>query len=100
MLQSFRMISVIIKAVLLLHLFQLIAGQSPCPNYFRYVQDEASDEIIGYIEIPSPPKGVNLQLSVKLSIAVALPSVNKFFIHICKYFLISLKNRDLTCEVF
>ncbi|KAF3426355.1 hypothetical protein E2986_13512 [Frieseomelitta varia] len=74
MLQSFRMIRVIIKAVLLLHLFQLIAGQSPCPNYFQYVKDEASNKLIGYIEIPSPPKGVNLRLSVSLSVAVALPS--------------------------
>ena len=89
MLQSFRMIRVIIKAVLLLHLFQLIAGQSPCPNYFQYVMDEASNELIGYIEIPSPPKGVNLQLSVSLSVAVALPSVNRSFIHVCKYCLIS-----------
>lgn len=68
------MIKVIIKAVLLLHLFQLIAGQSPCPDYFQYVQDEASNKLIGYIKIPSPPIGVNLRLSVSLSIAVALPS--------------------------
>ncbi|XP_034183839.2 serine protease gd isoform X1 [Osmia lignaria lignaria] len=72
-----KMISVIVQVALLVHFLQLIVqvtGQSPCPNYFRYIQDDHTNEVIGYIEIPSPPKGVALQLSVTLSIAVALPS--------------------------
>ncbi|CAK9810711.1 Serine protease gd [Anthophora quadrimaculata] len=76
--ESSRMVSVIVKAALLVHLLQLIvdvAGQqSPCPNYFWYVQDDTTNDVIGYIEIPSPPKGVALHISVSLSIAVALPS--------------------------
>lgn len=78
--QCSRMISVIVKAVLLAHFLQLIAEvacQSPCPNYFQYIQDDIENKIYGYIEIPSPPKGVALQLSVSLSIAVALPSVKR-----------------------
>lgn len=79
MLQSSKMISIIVKTILLVYLFQLfvgIVGQSPCSNYFRYIQDDVSNELIGYIEIPFPPRGVILQLSVTLSVAVALPSVN------------------------
>ncbi|CAK9825560.1 Serine protease gd [Anthophora retusa] len=76
--ESSRMVSVIVKAALLVHLFQLIVDvtgqQSPCPNYFWYVQDDTTNDVIGYIEIPSPPKGVALHISVSLSIAVALPS--------------------------
>lgn len=78
------MISIIVKTILLVYFFQLfvgVVGQSPCSNYFRYIQDDVSNEVIGYIEIPFPPRGVILQLSVTLSIAVALPSVNWAFKH-------------------
>ncbi|XP_043787267.1 serine protease gd-like isoform X1 [Apis laboriosa] len=71
------MVSVIVKVALLLHILQLIAeaaDQSPCPKYFRYISDSIRDEIIGFVEIRSPPKGIPLTLTVKLSIAVALPS--------------------------
>ncbi|XP_012143735.1 serine protease gd isoform X2 [Megachile rotundata] len=71
------MISMIVQVALLMHFLQLIvqvAGQSPCPNYFRYIQDDFTNEVTGFIEIPSPPKGVALHISVSLSIAVALPS--------------------------
>ncbi|XP_033299819.1 proclotting enzyme-like isoform X1 [Bombus bifarius] len=74
---SSKMISIIVKTILLVYLSQLfvgVVGQSPCSNYFRYIQDDVSNELIGYIEIPFPPRGVILQLSVTLSIAVVLPS--------------------------
>lgn len=73
------MVSVIVKIALLLRILQLIAeaaGQSPCPEYFRYISDPIADEIIGFVEIQSPPRGIPLTLSVKLSIAVALPTVS------------------------
>lgn len=47
--------------------------QSPCPNYFQYVLNE-DNEILGSVEIPSPPRGIALHISVAMSIAVALPS--------------------------
>ncbi|XP_017875824.1 spermosin-like isoform X2 [Ceratina calcarata] len=75
--ESFRMIGVIVKIALLVHfLFSIaeVSGQSPCPNYFWYARDDGTNEIVGFVEIPSPPRGVTLDLSVSLSIAVALPS--------------------------
>ncbi|KOC62369.1 Serine protease gd [Habropoda laboriosa] len=72
------MVGVIVKAALLVYLLKLISNvagqQTPCPNYFRYVQDEETNNVIGFVEIPSPPKGISLHLSVGLSVAVALPS--------------------------
>lgn len=71
------MVSVIVKVALFLRILQLTAetaDQSPCPEYFRYISDSITSEIIGFVEIRSPPKGIPLTLSVKLSIAVALPS--------------------------
>lgn len=73
------MVSVIVKVALFLRILQLTAetaDQSPCPEFFRYISDSITGEIIGFVEIRSPPKGIPLTLSVKLSIAVALPSVN------------------------
>ena len=52
-------------------------GQSPCPKYFRYYQDVFNNEIIGIVEIPSPPKGVPLMLRVTLSVPVPLSEVRK-----------------------
>ncbi|OAD52709.1 Serine protease gd [Eufriesea mexicana] len=75
--QCSRMVSVIVKAVLLVHFLQLIAEvacQSPCSDYFQYIQNDTNNETVGLIQIRSPPKGVALQLSVKMSIAAALPT--------------------------
>ncbi|XP_014228026.1 serine protease gd-like [Trichogramma pretiosum] len=49
-------------------------GQSQCPEYFRYYRNETNGEISGLVEIPSPPQGVPLHLSVILSIATVLPT--------------------------
>ncbi|XP_076181121.1 serine protease gd isoform X2 [Ptiloglossa arizonensis] len=72
------MIGIAINAALLVHFLQLIveaADQTACiPNYFRYIKDEESEVFSGHIEIPSPPKGISLQLSARLSIAVILPT--------------------------
>ncbi|XP_043251936.1 serine protease gd-like isoform X1 [Colletes gigas] len=73
-----RMVGVIVKVALLVHFLQLIveaADRTVCvPNYFRYMKDDETDIFNGRIEIPSPPKGVALHLSIKLSIAVVLPT--------------------------
>ncbi|XP_012221794.1 serine protease gd-like isoform X2 [Linepithema humile] len=51
-----------------------VFGQSPCPQYFMYINDPITDEVMGQVQIPSPPKNVELHLRVALSIAVELPS--------------------------
>lgn len=75
------MVSVIVKAALLLYFFHLVAhvtGQSSCiPNFFRYIHNETSDDTTGRIEMWGSPKGVPLQLSAALSIATALPTVSE-----------------------
>lgn len=69
-----RMIGNLSALVLIVSLFAGTFGQSPCPNYFRYVREQDTNEVVGYIQIPSPPKGIALHLSAGMSIAVALPS--------------------------
>ncbi|XP_014473476.1 PREDICTED: serine protease gd-like isoform X2 [Dinoponera quadriceps] len=51
-----------------------VSGQSPCPQYFTYITDPSTNEIMGQVQIPSPPRNVELHLKVGLSIAVALPT--------------------------
>ncbi|XP_015432594.1 PREDICTED: serine protease gd-like [Dufourea novaeangliae] len=72
-----RMLGVVIKTVLLVYSLQLFVDatdQTFCiPDYFRYVKNVQLG-ISGRIEIPSPPEGVPLQISTKLSIAVVLPT--------------------------
>lgn len=68
-----------VSIILLFQLLSMLAkvfGQSPCPQYFAYARDPMTNEVVGQIQIPSPPKNVNLELKIELSIAVALPSVN------------------------
>ncbi|KZC10583.1 Serine protease gd [Dufourea novaeangliae] len=71
------MLGVVIKTVLLVYSLQLFVDatdQTFCiPDYFRYVKNVQLG-ISGRIEIPSPPEGVPLQISTKLSIAVVLPT--------------------------
>ncbi|KMQ95494.1 serine protease gd [Lasius niger] len=59
---------------LLCMLLQASGQQSPCSQYFTYISDPATNEVMGQIQIPSPPKNVELHLKVALSIAVALPT--------------------------
>lgn len=61
----------------LLHILSEVSGQSsPCPQYFEYRTDPFTNEVRGYIQIPYPPRGIQLNLRVGLSIGVGLPSVN------------------------
>lgn len=61
-------------------LFTLVQGQqSPCPQYFRYIIKPGTDEMIGQIEIQSPPKVSKLHLKVGLKLTTELPTVCIFF---------------------
>lgn len=56
-------------------LFTLVQGQqSPCPQYFRYIIKPGTDEMIGQIEIQSPPKVSKLHLKVGLKLTTELPT--------------------------
>ncbi|XP_029666353.1 serine protease gd-like isoform X2 [Formica exsecta] len=57
---------------LLCTLLEVSGQQSPCSQYFTYIIDPATNEMMGQIQIPTPPKNVELHLKVALSIAVAL----------------------------
>ncbi|EZA54024.1 hypothetical protein DMN91_000272 [Ooceraea biroi] len=71
------MAKVIVLITLLVQLYCMpirISGQSPCPEYFSYITDFTTDEVLGQIVIPSAPKNRALHIKVALSIAVALPT--------------------------
>ena len=73
---------IIVLSLMVANSINQIACQSPCPNFFRYVMDETTGEIIGRIEIPDAPNNVALQLRVSLSVATKLPTVNIYlFLH-------------------
>ncbi|EFN68359.1 Serine protease gd [Camponotus floridanus] len=55
-------------------LLQVSGQQSSCHQYFTYIFDPATNQVMGQIQILSPPKNVELYLKVTLSIAVALPT--------------------------
>ena len=58
-------------------IFQMfIFIQCQCPEYFRYFRNETTEEIMGTVEIPSPPRGVPLHLHVILNVATVLPTVS------------------------
>lgn len=70
-------ISVLITLLLrLLYILVEVSGQTPCPQYFTYITNPSTNEVMGQIQIPSPPRNIELNLRVGLSIAVALPTVN------------------------
>ncbi|XP_066592848.1 serine protease gd-like [Prorops nasuta] len=48
--------------------------RSPCPNYFNYMRDEDTGEILGQVQINNPAKETALHIKVTLSVAVALPT--------------------------
>ncbi|XP_076281943.1 CLIP domain-containing serine protease HP8 [Lasioglossum baleicum] len=72
------MTTLVIKAVLLVNILRLFieaADPTNCiPDYFRYIHNDETNEFSGRIEIPGPPKGEPLRISVSLSIAAALPT--------------------------
>ncbi|XP_076641281.1 proclotting enzyme [Halictus rubicundus] len=72
------MFTLVIKTVLLVNFLRLFidaADPTNCiPDYFRYIHNDETNEFSGRIEIPVPPKGVALQISVSLTIAIALPT--------------------------
>lgn len=74
----FTMAKVPILIVILPQLFcallQVSGQQSPCHEYFTYIFDPATSQVMGQIQILSPPKNVELYLKVTLSIAVELPT--------------------------
>ncbi|XP_011630885.1 serine protease gd-like [Pogonomyrmex barbatus] len=61
--------------IALLLLCTLVRGQvSPCPQYFQYIMDPETNEVLGQIEIPSPPKNVQLHIRVIFKINTQLPT--------------------------
>ncbi|XP_039315595.1 proclotting enzyme [Solenopsis invicta] len=53
----------------------LVQGQkSPCPQYFTFISKPGTDEVMGQIEIQSPPKTGDLQLKIAFQINAELPS--------------------------
>lgn len=71
------MITSVIKTVLLVNFLRLFieaADPAKCdPDYFQYFHNDETNRIDGRIQIPAPPKGVPLEISIRMSIAVALP---------------------------
>ncbi|KAI4495652.1 hypothetical protein M0802_008487 [Mischocyttarus mexicanus] len=67
-----RYIYLLIFSIEILAMEQL----SPCPEYFRYFWNDRN-EIMGGVEIPSPPKYGKIRLELELSLAASLPS--KYF---------------------
>ncbi|XP_020298985.1 serine protease gd-like isoform X3 [Pseudomyrmex gracilis] len=68
------MIKISILIALLLCTLAQISGQSSCSQYFSYITNPISKEVMGQIQIPPPPKNVPLHLKMSLSIAVKLPT--------------------------
>ncbi|EFN68358.1 Serine protease gd [Camponotus floridanus] len=67
-------ILVVLLLQLLCTLLEVSGQQSPCLEYFTYIFDPATNQVMGQIQILSPPKNVELYLKVTLSIAVELPT--------------------------
>lgn len=70
-------VSDITRCIILAQLFYtlnyVMAVQSPCPEFFRYIRND-DFEPMGQVEIPSPLKNVALHLKIGLSVATSLPS--------------------------
>uniref|UniRef100_A0AAG5CZE2 Peptidase S1 domain-containing protein n=1 Tax=Anopheles atroparvus TaxID=41427 RepID=A0AAG5CZE2_ANOAO len=49
---------------------------SPCPSIFRYLRDQNTDQVFGYLELPNLRIGQVVKLNVDLSIGVAVPQNN------------------------
>lgn len=62
-----------------------VSSQSVCPQYFTYITKPSTNEVLGQVVIPSPPRNVELHLKVGLSIGVALPTVNTLHISIVNH---------------
>ncbi|EFN68362.1 Serine protease gd [Camponotus floridanus] len=69
-----KAILIVLLPQLLCTLLEVSGQQSPCPEYFTYILDSATNQVMGQIQILSPPKNVELHLKVALSIGVALPT--------------------------
>ncbi|XP_015592751.1 serine protease gd isoform X1 [Cephus cinctus] len=68
------MIGAILLVLPLVQVISTTVAQSPCPNYFYYYRDEKTNDLMGWISIPQPPKDVTLHLVVHFSIATAIPT--------------------------
>lgn len=53
--------------------------ESPCPNFFNYQYNVETGEYTGLVQVPSPPLGSTLHLTVKLTLNARLPSVSGDF---------------------
>lgn len=72
-----KMSTIVILITLLVQLYCMpirIFAQSPCPQYFMYITDVTTGEVMGQIQIPRAPKNSVLHLKMTLSVAVALPT--------------------------
>ncbi|GAB1861506.1 Serine protease gd [Camponotus japonicus] len=67
-------ILIVLLPQLLCTLLEVSGQQSPCYEYFTYIFDPATRQVMGQIQIPSAPKNVELHLKVTLSIAIELPT--------------------------
>lgn len=69
--------------------------ESPCPNFFNYQYNAETGEYTGLVQVPSPPLGSTLHLTVKLTLNARLPSVSDDFYNL----LIDEKESPLTYSV-
>ncbi|KAJ8676579.1 hypothetical protein QAD02_012366 [Eretmocerus hayati] len=66
-------------------LIQLTAyAKSQCPEIFRYTRNDTTEELMGIVEIQTPPQGVPLHLCVILSAATVLPTMYVGHIELAK----------------
>ena len=55
---------------------QPATSPSPCPNIFKYQYSADTGEYWGLIQVPSPPLGSTLHLTVNLTLNARLPTVS------------------------
>lgn len=55
---------------------QPTSSSSPCPNIFKYQYNADIGEYWGLVQVPSPPLGSTLHLTVNLTLNARLPSVS------------------------
>jgi len=73
------MAKVVVLIILLAQLccmpIKISGYKSPCPQYFTYVSNLTTNEVMGQVKISSAPKNTVLHLKVALSLAAVLPTV-------------------------
>ncbi|XP_032683410.1 serine protease gd-like [Odontomachus brunneus] len=55
-------VSFLMTLLQLFHILVEASEQTPCPQYFTYIINPSTNEVMGQIQIPSPPRNVELNL--------------------------------------